>query len=81
MKQKIKSILKDIFYAPFGVVIIFFGIVLTFIVGSYKLYNEIRYHLSEHIFEVILFLIFIVGGIAVSILTYFKNKKKEKNTS
>jgi phosphoglycerol transferase MdoB-like AlkP superfamily enzyme len=81
MKQKNKSIFEIIFNAPFGLVMILLWIVLIVIVGSFKLYNEIRYHLSDHIFDGLFFLGIILFGVICSIVSYFVKKKKEKNTS
>jgi magnesium-transporting ATPase (P-type) len=79
MKQKNKSIFEIIFNAPFGLVMILLWIVLIVIVGSFKLYNEIRYHLSDHIFDGLFFLGIILFGVICSIVSYFVKKKKEKN--
>ena len=80
MKQKKKSILESIFRAPFGLVMILLWVVLCAIVLCFKVYNEIRYHLSEHIFDGLFILGIILFGVTVSIISYFINKRKEKNT-
>lgn len=79
MIQKIKSIIKSIYYTPFGKVIIYLWILLSAIVGANKLYFEIRYHLSDHIYDFLFVLGIILFGVTVSIISYFINKKKQKN--
>jgi hypothetical protein len=81
MKQKNKSILETIFNAPFGLVMLLLWTVLIVIVGSFKLYNEIRYHLSDHIFDGLFLLGIILFGLSISLIDNYTEKKKEKKES
>lgn len=78
MKDKIKSMFRGLFYAPFGWVCIYFWIFFSASYAIFKIYFEIRYHFLDHI----LLMVFISGILFFSLIAFivfFVQKKREKN--
>ena len=80
MKKKIAKIITDIFYLPFGIVVVVAIVISTAFVVIKSFYKDIKYDFSNTAFN-ILFWVFLVGGILILkwvIDTIGKKKQNKK---